>query len=346
MNKVQFKKLPEVWALLEEAAGHNAQVLGVVEALKLPYSKKKVIFNSNAKLPNFLKLSPLKTVNAKRSDNLLPPYPDIIISCGRKLAPIALEIKKRAKKDKKKVFAIHILWPGLSFSKFDMVVIPTHDNILPPFRNNKKLFRVIGAPNRITNDFLLQEYKIWSRTIGELPSPRVAVLLGGDSKKTKFTMEHGKDLVAKIVAITSSLKASVMVTNSRRTNEEVSNYIEENLRQKIGRYFYFHDVKKNKANPYFAYLQMADVIIATGDSISMLSEAATSGKPLYIFSPEGNAPAKHRKFHSDLIRSGFARELNDTGITNLIKHGISDSKSPKVLNTAETIAKEILKRLS
>ncbi|HCR86068.1 MAG TPA: hypothetical protein DIV86_05260 [Alphaproteobacteria bacterium] len=345
MTDLKFKKLPEVWALLEEAAGHNAQVLGVVEALQLPYIKKKIIFNKSASLPNFLKINPFNTINKKRSDSLNSGYPDIIISCGRKLAPIALQIKKLAKKQGKKVFAVHILWPGLAFRKFDMLAIPSHDNIIWPLNKNKKIFKIIGAPNRINKEFLLQEYKIWSRTIGEMPSPRIAVLIGGNSKKTKFTQSHAKDLIENLVNLTSSLKASLMVTNSRRTDDEVSNYIEENLRIKIGRHFYFHNVKKNKANPYFAYLQLADIIISTGDSISMLSEAATSGKPLYIYSPEGNAPKKHHKFQNDIINLGFAKEFNRSEVSYIIKNGLNKVTGQKNLNTAETIAKEILKRV-
>jgi hypothetical protein len=344
MNAVQLNKTPEIWALLEEAAGHNSQVLGVVENFNLSFHKKKIFFNSKAKLPNFLKFSPFDTMDKKRSDVVTSAFPDIIISCGRKLAPIAVAIKKLAKKQQKNVLIVQILWPGLMFRKFDMVFTPSHDNIPWPFKNSKKIHRILGAPNRINKEFLLQEYRIWSRTIGELPSPKIAILLGGTSKKGKFTISHAKELVEKVTLLASDLKASILVTNSRRTDENVSNYIEENLKQKIGRYFYFHDVVKNKANPYYAYLQIADIVIVTGDSISMCSEAVSTGKQVFIYSPEGNAPKKHQKFHKNLIDQGFAKSFDDASLKALIKKGVNREERAKNLNTAKIIADEILKK--
>ncbi|MDX1950390.1 MAG: ELM1/GtrOC1 family putative glycosyltransferase [Rickettsiales bacterium] len=341
MNK-EAERLPNIWVLTDEVAGHNAQSIGVAEALGLPFIKKKIIYNKKAKLPNFLICNDFSSVDSKKSDSL-HGNPDIVISCGRKLAPVALAIKKRAKKAKIKTYTCHIMWCGLSkFFGFDLVALPSHDNINFLIAKNKRILKTIGAPNRINKDFLLQEYKIWGRTIGELPKPRIVVLIGGNSRKTNFTKYHSEILVNRVTNIVSELGASLLVTNSRRTNPELSDYIKAEFKHKIGRYYYFHDVHQSKANPFFAFLQLADCVITTGDSISMCSEACTIGKPVFIFSPDGNAPPKHRRFHELLYKGGYASEFNDDNIRKIISSkNLNSLNASKILNTASLIADRI-----
>lgn len=341
-------KLPEIWVLVDEVAGHNAQALGVAEALGLPFSKKKLIYNKNAKLPNALKFNSLSSLDLKKSDNLTGSYPDIIISCGRKTAPIAIAIKKAARKSGKNSFACHIMWPGcFTTCGFDMVAVPSHDNLNLFQRNSKRVIRTIGSPNRITKPFLLQEYRIWDKTIGELPSPRIVLLLGGDSRKTSFTKDHAKYLVNSISSLVSNFNSSLLVTNSRRTNREVSDFVKEEFKRKIGRYYYFHDVHQSKANPFFAFLQLADAIITTGDSISMCSEAASTGKPVYIFSPDGNAPQKHRRFHDLLYKEQYATEFNNASVDKILReNNLNVFYANKTLNASSYVASEIKKRFS
>lgn len=345
MIELNQNKSFEVWALLDDKAGHNSQTLGVIEALKIPYRKKKIFFKNNAKLPNFLKFRPFNTIDENKSDIISKPWPDIVISCGRRLAPINLEIKRRAKKDNKKPLSVHIMWPNYKFYNFDLLAIPTHDRISAALKNNSNILRIIGAPNRINKDFLLQEYRIWSRTIGELPAPKVGVLIGGSSKKGIISIAHAKKLVEGLVKISSKLKASLLVSNSRRTPAYISEYIEENLRKKIGKNFYFHDVSKNVANPYFAYLQLSDMIIVTGDSISMCSEAASTGKPVFIFSPDGLVPEKHHHFQEKIIEAGYAHSFNEENISDITNGNFSLNRKQPILNTAEIIAENILQKL-
>lgn len=333
--------IPEIWALTDDKTGHNAQVLGVCDALKILYSKKKVIYNEKAAKPNFLKFNGLNTIDLKKSDNISPPFPDILVSCGRRAAPVALEIKKLAKKAGKQCHATHLMWPGISYRNFDMVAVPHHDNIPLIFKNSKNILRTIGAPNRINKEFLLREYKIWSKTIGELPTPRISVLVGGDTKRTSFTLNHAKILIEQLTDIIAGLKASILITTSRRTNPKVTQYLKEELTKKIGRHLYFHDFATSRANPFFAFLQISDLIISTGDSISMCSEACSTGVPVFIFSPEGNAPEKHRRFHESVYRKSFANPFNEDAKELILRNFFTSKFSGKKLTTAKIIAEKI-----
>lgn len=347
MNDKPQNKNPEIWALLDGTAGHDSQVMGVAEALKLPFNRKKLTYNEKAKKPNFLKFNALNTIDARKSDIISEPYPDIIISCGRKAGSVALAIKKKAKKSGKKTFINHILWPGFPYFNYDMISVPTHDSLLFPASRSKKIFRFLGAPNRITKEFLLNEYRIWARTIGELPSPRIAVLVGGDTKRTFFNEIHARDLIDNVVNLCSELKAALLVTNSRRTRDSVTDMMQNEFKRRIGRNLHFHDFNKSKANPFYAFLQLADMIIVTGDSISMCSESCATAKPVYIYSPEGNAPDKHRQFHQMIIDKGYASNFDEKAINQILKRGIPDTNSAnKSLNASQQIADEILRRVA
>ncbi len=338
-------KLPEIWVLVDEVAGHNAQSIGVAEAMGLPFSKKKVVYNDKAKLPNFLKFNGFSAVDIKHSDNL-SGNPDIIISCGRKLAPVALTIKNRAKKKGIKTFCCHIMWPGFwQFFGMGLVAVPSHDNLNFLLSNSKRIIRTIGSPNRINKEFLLQEFRIWGKTIGDLPSPKIVALVGGNSRKTTFSKGQAEILVDKITKLVAGLGASLLVTNSRRTDPAVTDFMKSELKKRIGRHYFFHDVHTSKANPFFAFLQLADIIIATGDSISMCSEACTTGKPLFIYSPDGNAPQKHRRFHTLLYTGGYAQELNSDSLKKILNNYPNISFAGKALNTSKQIAEEITKRV-
>jgi mitochondrial fission protein ELM1 len=121
--------------------------------------------------------------------------------------------------------------------------------------------------------------------------------------------------------------------------------MEDELKRRIGRYLHFHDFNKTKANPFYAYLQLADIIIVTGDSVSMCSESCSTGKPVYIFSPDGNASEKHKAFHNSLYENGYAKEFNEDIIKDLKKSGIpEENEANKPLNSANDIAAEIKKR--
>ncbi len=60
-------------------------------------------------------------------------------------------------------------------------------------------------------------------------------------------------------------------------------------------------------NPYLGFLAAANVVVVTGESVSMCSEACATGKPVYIFAPDGLITDKHARQHQALIEGGHAR---------------------------------------
>lgn len=343
-----MSKLPEVWALIDDIAGHRNQVIGVAEALGMPYQVKKISFNKAAKMPNFLKGRNLKTIDIKNSDSLSAPYPDIIITAGRKSAPIAQYIKKQAKKQEgKKTFICQIMWPDFPFFGIDLIAVPEHDNLPTLLAKSKKIIRTNGAPNLVSAEYLSQEFKIWSKSLGDLPHPRIAVLVGGNSKKINLNLDDANKITKQLVKMMNNLNGSIYILTSRRTDKEVGDFIFYETKRRVGLNIFYHNYNeaKTKANPYYALLEAADVIVITADSISMCSEACSTGKPVFIYKPEFMNSAKHQKFIDGLVKKEFANYFEDKSISRINVNNLRNIINNNGYNNpAKFVANKILEK--
>lgn len=278
-----------IWVLLDDAAGHMNQALGVAEALQLPFEPKPIKYNGKANLPNLLLGASLKGV---ATSDIKPPFPDIVISAGRKTFPIARYIKKQSKAK-----IVQLMHPGFPAWGIDLLVVPEHDGFTP----NSETFVTIGAPNRVQPDFLAQEEAIWERTLNHLPAPRMAVLLGGDTKGIAYSAEDGARLAEQVQRISLG-QGSLLVSASRRTPKVFADAFKSAIKQPM----HFHDPATSRSNPYYAFLALSGAIITTADSVSMMSEACTTGKPVYIYKPQQfNAP-KHQQLLHKLLYNNYA----------------------------------------
>ena len=317
---------PRIWALIDNRPGTATQALGVAEKLGLPFESKHISYTPMAALPNALRGATLIGVDRKRSSPLslprergrggvgkdesaappltLPPqggeknagYPDIVISAGRRTAPVALYLKRKNPAAK----IVQIMRPGLPLEAFDLVVIPAHDE--PTAAAN--IFSTALTPHRLTRAMLAQASAQWQDAFRTYPSPRVAVLIGGDSKGAKFSGEDYRALFKRAEQLTGAT-GSLLITTSKRTPKQVVDAIP----QLVTRPYYLYAYGEGK-NPYLGMLTQAEAIIVTGDSMSMCSEACFAGKPLYIFQPKIMAD-KYRRMHQVLFNARIAERLDD-----------------------------------
>lgn len=315
---------PVIWVLADDRAGNVNQALGVAEALGCEFVVKKIIYNDKGSWPNIIRNKTLLGIDTASSSELKSPWPDIILSAGRKTLPVASFIKRKSK-NKSKI--VQIMYPGFPSCGIDLMAVPMHDKI----NAGKNIVKTIGAPNRINKSSLAHQVEKWLQKFNYLPKPYVALLIGGDTKKGKFTAAHAYELANKVNLFFQDKDGSLLITNSRRTSPEVTKILKNEIRVK----FYFHDFTGAAENPYFGYLAISDAIIASGDSISMCSEACSSGKPVYIYSPEDITPQKHRDFHNNLYKEGYAKPLS----------GVWSDWNYTPLEDANNIAKLIRKKL-
>ena len=280
------------WILTEGLVGTENQCRGLAESLSLEPILKRV----KLKFP-WKQLSPWLSWGHQfaltaESDSIDPPYPDVLIASGRKSIGPALHIKKRSGG---KTFLIQVQDPRISPKHFDLVIAPQHDPV-----RGENVVVTTGAMHRVTPEKIAAEMQKFP-ALEALPHPRVAVLIGGASRAHRMTAAVTQKLVDQLTILTKKYGASLMVTASRRTGEENARALRDALR---GPNIYFWDGAGD--NPYFALLGFADYIVVTEDSVSMPSEALSTGKPVYIASLEGGGKRLNR-FHKLLQEQGYTR---------------------------------------
>ena len=277
-----------VWVLADPRAGTAAQALGIAERLGVPHRALALEWGPLARLPwpwpTALGLSP----SARAA--LLPPWPRLVISAGRRSAPVALRLGRRG------VRTVHCMRPGFGADAFDLLVLGWHDS--PPQAPN--ILPILGATHRVTPARLAAARAEWSE-FATLPGPRVVLLLGGPVRGEG--MDPG--VAATLGRRVASFAGSVLASASRRTGAAATRALAAALAGVPHRLYAWGDTGPN---PYLGFLAWADALVVTGDSVSMLSEALVTAAPLFIADPGGLGP-RHRALHESLYAAGQARPL-------------------------------------
>jgi mitochondrial fission protein ELM1 len=274
------------------------QCLGLAEAMGLSPLLKRIQTKKPWRwLPPQLWINPLAALKAE-GDPLDAPWPDMVISCGRQAIPLSIAIKKASGGA---TFTVHIQTPNCAPGKFDMVIVPFHDKMRGPNVSVSE-----GSLTRITKDKLAAEYKKFANELEAIKASVVTVLVGGSNKCYSVTPAVMQDLCAKLEQLHAQEKCHFLVTTSRRTGPANEAILKAAL-SKLPHSLWSGD----GANPYFAYLEKADAIIVTADSVNMVCEAATSGKPTYIYELQGSNP-KFARFHKRMKDMGFTRKFEGT----------------------------------
>lgn len=317
MHKITHKRYKtSCWIITEGIAGTENQCIGVTNALGIEPDIKRITLNEPWK-----SLSPYLGLEQKWSFSpaLTPPWPDLLITSGRKSIAAARYIKKMSHG---KTILVHIQDPRYWSKGFDLVAVPEHD----PLRGDNVIVTK-GSPNKITPEGT-NNAKADFLALESLKSPRIAVLIGGTSKAYHMTRSITEKLVNDLSHLNQSLNASLMITCSRRTGAENQSILETHLKNDTN---YFWDGQGK--NPYLAMLGHADYILVSADSASMISESCTTGKPVYMIDLEGGSK-RISAFHNNIMRHGALKPFN----------GRLEPFSYEPFNDAEMVAKEIKKR--
>lgn len=284
------------WVMTEGIAGTENQCLGLAEAMGLTPVIKRVKLRAPWKqLSPWLKWGHAWAL-ATDSDRLDPPYPDVVIASGRKAIGLARHIKKQSGG---KTYVAVIQDPRIDPAAFDLVAVPQHDPTRGP---NVMVTRT--ALHKLTAQKLHDEAAKFSGRFDHLPPTRVAVLIGGSSKQHTMTPEITKRLCARLAALAQRPDVGLLITASRRTGAENEAILRASL---AGSNIVFWDGTGD--NPYFAFLAHATHILVTQDSVSMTSEALSTGKPVMTIPLEGRS-RRHALFHRLLQEQGFTREFD------------------------------------
>jgi len=310
------------WIFSDGKAGHEAQCLGVVEALGLEAEIKRVNPSGIAKWT--APWGPVARVEGfgRQGSRLGPPWPAFAFATGRTTIPYMRALRRRAGLA---TYTVILMDPRTGPKSADLIWVPEHDR-----RRGGNVIRTLTAPHRFSPARLEALRASVPPAIAALPHPRIACLIGGPNGDYRYTAADESRLAESLEALANQ-GAGLMITPSRRTPERLLASIMGAMR---GNTVLFWD--GSGQNPYPDFLAHADLFVITANSVSMTCEAAATGRPIYIFAPSGGS-AKFNRFHEALAAYGATRPLPLPGKP-------IEAWTYEPLHSAEVIAGEIAKR--
>lgn len=286
------------WVVTDGKAGMESQCLGLAEALGLEPVVKRVTLRKFWRVVTPYVRFGGRAQFAAFSDSLAPPWPDILIASGRQSVAAALWVKKRSGH---KTIAVQVQNPGIAWRQFDLIIAPEHDRLTGP-----NVISTRGALHRVTPAILARSGARWSARFSDLPRPYIAVLIGGTNPVYRLGTEEASGLAAKLRACARNPGGSLLITPSRRTGQEAIAALSAGIREVPS---FMWDMQGE--NPYFALLALADYIVVTCDSVNMISEAASTGKPVHVEMLPGGSE-KSSRFLDRLREDGIIRNFAGT----------------------------------
>ena len=285
----------ELKALLLTQGMHGmvSQVEGLAKALKLNFKHQKI------NLKPFWNLIPPKFTPI--SENLLTEKfvcdSNVIISCGRKSVISSIALKKRFGKE---IFNIHIQDPKVSHKYFDLIISPDHDKI-----SGDNILTTKGSIHYLTKKEIIENTSYLK--LEKEKKQIVAFIVGGPNKYYDFSEDQIHYVFNKVKNLFTPDKYKIIIIPSYRTPERVIKKAYNTFN------FNHHVIKKIDKRAYLSSLSISDYIVVTCDSTSMISEAAVTGKPVYMamMKPKKSI-SRFKSFYKQFKDLGIAKELSDT----------------------------------
>ena len=281
------------WVVTDGKQGMEIQCLGLAEAIGLTPEVKRIQVTKPWRwLPAGLIRRPLDTLGPK-GDRLTPPWPDLWIASGRQTVPLSRDMRAISGG---RSFIVQVQNPVIDPACVDLVVTPDHDLLNAP-----NVLSTRGALGRVTPQRLAAAAEAFSGRYAHLPAPRIGVLIGGDNAVFRMTPQIMTGLTEKLARLAREEGCGLMITPSRRTGRRNEAILRKGLEGLPA------DIWDGRGeNPYFGILGLADHLLVTGDSVNMVSEAASTGKPVHIVELQGGS-AKFARFHGSLQATGVTR---------------------------------------
>ena len=265
-----------VWILTDGKAGDEQPLIGIAEAMGCAPELRRVKPRPLCALT--MPWGPIDPKDApqKPGSPLAPPYPDICLATGRRAVAYLRALKRLSPQ----TFTVFFKDPRTKRHSADLVVLQRHDS----GRDDGNALIVTTAPNRIAPERLAAIRQTPPADLASLPHPRLAVLIGGDSRHHRFTPE---DIAAFVAGLQARLDAgdALMMTTSRRTPAALAQAL-----RPLEHHPHVRLWTGSGDNPLLPYLALADGVIVTADSTNMIGDAATTGRPVFIFHPSGGHP--------------------------------------------------------
>ena len=313
-----------IWVISDGAAGMRLQALALAESLQrarpdwkcdeftvTPHALTRALPRLGAWLPSMpLYGKPARAGGALSRRPHAGRYPDLMITCGRRMAGFALAMRRRARADGRGMQVVHLQDPRLPPSLFDALVVPRHDQV-----RGGNVLVTTGSLNRLTlAGIQAAMMALPSRWLATTRHASVAVMIGGNNKRYRVTPRMADAMADRLAGFARNTGAMLMITSSRRTPDGLVDRLCSKL--PVGGAML---PQKDEANVYPGILGLAQAVIVTSDSVNMASEAAITGKPVMIApwqpaaeaNPSGES-GRIRAFHDHMFARGHSMPLAET----------------------------------
>jgi len=284
------------WILSDGTPGMKFQATALATAMGLNAEVKCITPHPLLRVSPLFACLPGFPIAVSGTKHLIPPWPDILITCGRRHAGASIALKRQSSRT---CFTIHIQDPRISPTLFDVLIVPKHD----PTRGNNVITTTCSLTG-VNDDLMASEAKHFAQQVVELPRPLVAVNLGGDTRQHRVNKGEAAALVNKLEALADTTRCGLLVTTSRRSGPALIAALAP-LGERADTVLW----TGTGPNPYLGYLGLADFVIVTTDSINMISDACASGKPVYLIAL-GTNPTRRTAFVSTIREKGLARPFD------------------------------------
>jgi len=275
-------------------------------------------------------------------------FADLVVSCGAATAPInvLLAAENRAK-------SIVIMNPGLPLGRFTLALVPSHD--AAPARPN--VVRTLGALSAMTDAELasardgLRRHPQFRGSPGlEDGRPVIAVLLGGDTDEYAVTAGFVETLLRQVLAVCEDADGCCLVTTSRRTSQAVERLLSERLAHHPRCAMLLLASRDELNGTVPGMLGWARAVVVTGESISMLSEACASGRPVVVVEPPVKpsrraGATKSQRFIRALADQGYVRAPRMPDVGSVIQRNLSSRATGRRLDTYAAVREAVARLL-
>ena len=301
------------WLVHSGNAGDAVQCEGIAEKLGLDY--ETITVTNDTIIKKFISFFKPKKIIEKEV------FPEIIIASGHK----SIKTVKNILNINNNIYSIYLKNPGKYIDIFNFVWAPLHDNL-----NGNNIFSTLTSPNKLKKYLISDNYPNF---INNYKKPIIGVLIGGTSKHFNFGKKEVNKLCISLKKIKEKYSASLIITCSRRTDNKTKNF--------IANYFNGEDNwvwNGQNDNPYEDILNNSNFFIVTSDSVNMISEASSTGKPIYVYKlPKKNIRIK--SIPKKLVI--FFKELENKNIIRWFDGNLEEWEY-KAINPTQEIANKII----
>ncbi len=289
---------PSIWVLTDDRPGNRTQALGVARALGWPFVEKKLAFNALQHGSPAALGATLDTLEDHARSEISPPWPDLVLAAGRRAVPVARHVR-RATSGAARIVLIGRRTPA---EEADLVIRCAY------FRQaaTPNLVEVTLPPTQVDGPTLARVRAEKPDPFASMPKPVCLLLVGGETGRHRFEPAFAERMAADVARAAAAAGASLAIVTSRRTGAGGV----AALRRGAPFAALFEWKPDAVGNPYLSYLANADFMVVTGESESMLAEAAASGRPLTIYPLVARPASAILRIRSVIAKAATSRALS------------------------------------